>query len=320
MSSPYSTITSNVTLLLLDTYTITSSNNPYIAYVSSVSVPGKIATIRDATGNLVNYNKIIVSTTNDVYFNDGTNRIDITQPFGYVSLSSRDKNTWNVINTYAFPDPYGVTMISSLFVRDNLTVPNIYTNNIFGNGVSADVVMNTNLDMYNYTIFGLGQTDQINYAATNDIISKYSLITSNNTSNIGTAISGFTVMTASDTPFTLNTVFTKYKFTFYFKGETSSNAISNTFFFCCLSNNTTGQLYSGSNVGSNPLGGFAYPLVVPKSLLGGNPTITTFQYTDVFSTNYVVDSLSVLLYGYSDCNVFTYSAVNFYMTYEPVLS
>ena len=89
-------------------------------------------------------------------------------------------------------------------------------------------------------------------------------------------------------------------------------------FYCLLSNTSTGQLYSGSNVGSNPLGGFAYPLVVPKSLF--NPAITTFQYTDVFTTNYVADNLSVLLYGYSDCNVFTYSAVKFYMTYEPVLS
>lgn len=130
MSSPVSTITSNVNLLLLDTYAIVNSNQPYIAYVSSVATPGKIATVRDSTGNLgTNFYKIRVSTTKGVSFVDGTNFFDITQPFGYVTMSSRDKNTWTVLNAYAFPDPYGISYVSTLNVRDRLATPNIFATN-----------------------------------------------------------------------------------------------------------------------------------------------------------------------------------------------
>ena len=127
MSSPVSTITSNVNLLLLDTYTIVNSNQPYVAYVSSVTAPGKIATIRDSTGNLgTNFFKIRVSTTSGVSFTDGTNFFDITQPFGYLTMSSRDRNTWNILNAYAFPDPYGISYVSTVNIRDRLTTPNIF--------------------------------------------------------------------------------------------------------------------------------------------------------------------------------------------------
>jgi len=145
MSSPVSTITSNVNLLLLDTYNIVNSNQPYVAYVSSVTAPGKIATVRDSTGNLgTNFFKIRVSTTKDVSFTDGTNFFDITQPFGYVTMSSRDKNTWNILNAYAFPDPYGISYVSTVNVRDRLTTPNIFASSF----VSTLHVNTSSLNVY----------------------------------------------------------------------------------------------------------------------------------------------------------------------------
>jgi hypothetical protein len=389
---------------------------PYIAYVSSVSIPGRIATVRDAVGLVSSPGRlIIVSTLKGVLFSDRTSSITISQPYGYISLSSRDKNTWDIINTFAFPQPSPVSYVSSVYAtasinansivaRSNISTPyinvntistlnintaninvssiavydafnnkylnpinasngnlcinnqlnvspyftitsglintgnldnnnynisnvtnlsnvyNIYGNNIYAAGIgSLDPVVpiipiSANITMGSFTISPL-QTAATYNAATNDIISKYLLITNSNTQNIG--ITGtFNKIAESALQFTLNTVFSKYKFRFYFKGQASSS-VNNTFFYCMLSNTTTGLLYGSSNIGSNISGGSPYPIQVRASSYIN--TITQFQYTDIFNTNGVADSLSVLLYGLTDGTIFLYSNVNFYMTYEPVL-
>ena len=120
MSSAFSTITSNVNLLLVNSSTITNFN-PYVAYISSVSIPGRIATVRDAVGLVSSPGRLIIlSTLKDVRFSDGTSSITISQPFGYISLSSRDKNTWDIINTFAFPMPSPVSYVSSVFATDGI--------------------------------------------------------------------------------------------------------------------------------------------------------------------------------------------------------
>ena len=124
MTTPYSTIMNNVNVVLVDSSTITPTN-PYIVYISSVSVPGRVATVRDATGYLSTPNRIIVSTLKDVLISPNISTFTITQPFGYISLSSRDINTWNIINTFAFPDPQGTANVSSLHVNDGMTATNL---------------------------------------------------------------------------------------------------------------------------------------------------------------------------------------------------
>jgi hypothetical protein len=141
MASAYSTITSNVNLLLVDTKVITQ-NAPYIAYVSSVNIPGRIATIRDNTGYLSTPNSIIVSTLSNVLFSDGTSSFSITQPFGYITISARDVNTWNIVNTFAFPQPQGTTNVSTLFVNDaivatSLRATYVSSTNLFVNSISS---------------------------------------------------------------------------------------------------------------------------------------------------------------------------------------
>jgi len=156
MSSAYSTITSNVNLLLVNSSTITL-NNPYVAYISSVSIPGRIATVRDAVGLVSAPSRLIVlSTTKNVLFSDGTNSITISQPFGFVSLSSRDKNTWDIINTFAFPNPTGTSYVSSIYGTDGVNVNsvlsrtyistgNLYVDSISSIRIEASTISSANL-------------------------------------------------------------------------------------------------------------------------------------------------------------------------------
>ena len=131
MSSSYSTITNNVNMLLIDSSTITNFS-PYVAYISSVNVPGTIATIRDSTGLLSTPGRIIiVSTLKDVLFADGTSSIRITQPFGYITMSARDKNTWSIVNTFAFPNPEGNTNVVVYILLVLLTVIHWWQDHMF---------------------------------------------------------------------------------------------------------------------------------------------------------------------------------------------
>ena len=199
MSSPVSTITSNVNLLLLDTYNIVNSNQPYVAYVSSVTAPGKIATIRDSTGNLgTNFFKIRVSTTSGVSFTDGTNFFDITQPFGYVTMSSRDRNTWNILNAYAFPDPYGISYVSTVNVRDRLNTPNVFASSFVStvqlntNSISSLNIQATNISTNNIFVNTISTTSIFaNSISTINILSRNISTNTINTSNISSTRSWF---------------------------------------------------------------------------------------------------------------------------------
>ena len=115
----------NVNVILVDSSTITPTH-PYIVYISSVSIPGRIATVRDATGYLSTPNRIIVSTLKDILISPNISTFTITQPYGYISLSSRDANTWNIINTFAFPDPQGTPNVSSLYVNDGINATSLF--------------------------------------------------------------------------------------------------------------------------------------------------------------------------------------------------
>jgi len=124
-----STIIDNVNLLLLDT-SIIKPNQPYVTYISTTSIPGRIATIRDATGYVSTGANIYISTMSSVIFADGTSSLKITQPFGFVTLTSRSTNTWAVINTFAFPDPLGTANVSNVNVTTTTTTNFLNTNNI----------------------------------------------------------------------------------------------------------------------------------------------------------------------------------------------
>lgn len=83
---------------------ITSLQAPNtVVLLSSISYPGHIVGIRDATGsNAIAANPIIISTMQGLQFYDGTSSILLNQPNGYISLSSRNPTTWQVLNTQGF--------------------------------------------------------------------------------------------------------------------------------------------------------------------------------------------------------------------------
>jgi hypothetical protein len=141
ISPANSTITDTVSLILLDTskgsnFTPGVTNN-FITYISSSTVPGRIATIRDATGYVSTGNFILLSTTKNVYFADGSSTLSITQPFGFVSFSSRSTNQWSVLNTFAFPDPLGTSYVSNLNVINSVNSSNISVNSISSSSITT---------------------------------------------------------------------------------------------------------------------------------------------------------------------------------------
>jgi hypothetical protein len=100
----------------------------------------------------------------DVLFNLSTSSISITQPFGFVSLISRDKNTWNVINNYAFPGPT-VAYVSSVYITDTayagsyfasqfVSTPYVNTSNIS----SYDIVASNSISTNTLTLGSIGSS------------------------------------------------------------------------------------------------------------------------------------------------------------------
>lgn len=96
------TVTPSTSVVLLDTSILTAGASA-IVLLSSQSPPGRNVTIRDSLGYLSSPQSIIVSTTSGVTFADGTSSIRISQPFATLVFSSRDANSWNIINTFGFP-------------------------------------------------------------------------------------------------------------------------------------------------------------------------------------------------------------------------
>jgi predicted acyltransferase (DUF342 family) len=73
-----------------------------VVLLSSISYPGHIVGIRDITGDpSISARPIVVSTMQGIRFYDYSFSTLITQPNGYLSLSSKDPNTWQLLNTQA---------------------------------------------------------------------------------------------------------------------------------------------------------------------------------------------------------------------------
>lgn len=106
-------INGDVTLLLVDTRPLTA-NQSAVVLLSSIQDPGRTVTIRDSLGFLSTPQSIIVSTTANVRFFDGTSSFAMTQPYSYVSITSRNAQTWTVTNTFGFPSSETVANTANL--------------------------------------------------------------------------------------------------------------------------------------------------------------------------------------------------------------
>jgi hypothetical protein len=108
-------VTASTSVVLVDTSALTAGQAA-IVLLSSQTPAGRTVTIRDSLGYLSSPQSIIVSTTNGVRFADGTSSIAVSNPYASLTASSKDANTWNLINTFAFPLGQTVANVKSLTV------------------------------------------------------------------------------------------------------------------------------------------------------------------------------------------------------------
>jgi hypothetical protein len=85
-----------------------------VVLLSSISYPGRTVTIRDSVGHLSSPQTIIVSTQQGVLFADGTSSIVMTQPYAFLTVTSRDASSWNLKNSFAFPQNQTIANAAAL--------------------------------------------------------------------------------------------------------------------------------------------------------------------------------------------------------------
>jgi hypothetical protein len=117
-------VNGDVSLVLIPTNNLTA-NQSAVVILSSINYPGRTVTIRDSVGYLSTPQNIIVSTQQGVKFSDGTSSIVMTQPFSYLTVTSRDPTSWNPKNSFGFPQNLTIANAAAL------TVSSIVTSNIF---------------------------------------------------------------------------------------------------------------------------------------------------------------------------------------------
>lgn len=118
MASPYYTVNASTSYLQIPSSnlstTAATAGSTIIVYFSSLNTPGSIITIRDSQGSIGELYPIVLSTTQDITFLDGTFSTLITQPYGFITLSPKTPEIWNFVNTFAFPDAQAAAVINTL--------------------------------------------------------------------------------------------------------------------------------------------------------------------------------------------------------------
>jgi hypothetical protein len=91
----------NTSFVLVDT--LFPIQSTAVVYLSSVSIPGRIVSIKDSTGGLGPTKFITVSTSKDVLFANGTNSASFNAPYGFMTCTNQSPSAWTITNTYGFP-------------------------------------------------------------------------------------------------------------------------------------------------------------------------------------------------------------------------
>lgn len=197
-------IDKNTSLVLVDSSFPT--NSTAVVLLSSITIPGRIVSIKDGIGGLGPDKYITVSTTKGVYFTNSTFAASFNAPYGYMTCTNQSPTSWSITNTYGFPTQSTPVYTLSLSVPDIQSVSSI-------NKVSFPVV-NMNVSTLTFgpgsglsQVYGsvslLGGTAFVftNYVNTNSLIfvQRSSLATSTEIGNL--------VVTKSSGSFTI----TSYK-------------------------------------------------------------------------------------------------------------
>ena len=129
-------VNGDTSLVLVNTRNLTAGQSAVIL-LSSITYPGRTVTVRDSVGFLSSPQTIIVSTQKNVLFADGTSSVVITQPYGYITVTSRDPFSWNLKNSFAFPNNQTIANVQSL------TTSSVVTSNIFAYQFLSTPYINT---------------------------------------------------------------------------------------------------------------------------------------------------------------------------------
>jgi len=117
-------VNGDTSLVLIDTRVLTA-NQSEVVILSSINYPGRTVTIRDSLGYLSSPQSIIVSTQAGVTFADGTSSILMIQPYSYLTVTSRDASSWNLKNSFAFPQNKTIANAASL-ITNTVVTSNVY--------------------------------------------------------------------------------------------------------------------------------------------------------------------------------------------------
>ena len=113
------TVTAGTSIVLISS--LQSPNT--VVLLSSIQYPGHIVGVRDITGsNEIAQRPVIISTISGLKFYDGTSSVLLNKPNGFISLSSRDASTWQLLNSVGF-----LTTLSTGFL-ETLTTQTVFVN------------------------------------------------------------------------------------------------------------------------------------------------------------------------------------------------
>jgi hypothetical protein len=135
MASPV-VVNGDTSLVLIDTSDLTA-NQSAVVILSTINYPGRTVTIRDSVGYLSSPQTIIVSTQQGVLFADGTSSIVMTQPYAFLTVTSRDASSWNLKNSFAFPQNQTIANAAAL------TTSSVVTSNVYAYNFVSTPYLNT---------------------------------------------------------------------------------------------------------------------------------------------------------------------------------
>jgi hypothetical protein len=138
-------VDSNTSVVLLNTQTLTD-NQDIVVLLSTSTLPGRIVSVRDTTGNMTPIRRIVISTMiGTQYFNTNyPSSVVINQPFGFITVTNRDPYTWVLQNTFAFPAEQSVADVQGVNANYILTSTMTSSNWINTNTLYATSTVSTN--------------------------------------------------------------------------------------------------------------------------------------------------------------------------------
>ncbi len=117
-------ITANITLV-----PTTGPTTPYQLPTISNPIRGRVYVIRDKDGNAPDYPITVTAgktaLNQDQYFSDGTTSFQITEPFGFMTVSETDVGVYTIISTSKYPNGFTNYTSQQYNISTGIAQPNL---------------------------------------------------------------------------------------------------------------------------------------------------------------------------------------------------